>query len=98
MQENSLWIEKYRPRNFAKIKGQSHIVERMKAMVKAKNISHLLFAGPAGVGKTTLALTVAMELYGENYRQNILEMNASDTRGIDVIRNEVKNFAKTVSF
>ncbi len=98
MQENSLWIEKYRPRKFDEIKGQSHIVERMQAMVKAKNISHLLFAGPAGVGKTTLALTAAMELYGENYRQNILEMNASDTRGIDVIRNEVKNFAKTISF
>lgn len=97
MQENSLWIEKYRPKKFEDIKGQERIVERIKAMVENKNLSHLLLAGPPGIGKTTLIITAAMTLYGENYKQNILELNASDQRGIDVIRNEVKSFAKTVS-
>ena len=56
---------------------------------------HLLFAGPAGVGKTSLILVAAKELYGENWRANILELNASDERGIDIIRNQIKNFART---
>lgn len=98
MGENSLWIEKYRPKKFGEVRGHGPIIDRIKAMVEKKNISHLLLAGPPGSGKTSLALVAARELYGENYRGNILELNASDSRGIDVIRNEVKDFAKTVSF
>ncbi|MDD5178048.1 MAG: replication factor C small subunit [Candidatus Nanoarchaeia archaeon] len=91
-----LWTEKYRPKTFEDIKGQDRIVERIKAMVKDKNVPHLLFSGPAGVGKTSLALVVARELYkGENWRENLLELNASDERGIDVIRNTIKDFART---
>jgi replication factor C small subunit len=56
---------------------------------------HLLFAGPAGVGKTTLSLVIAKEMFGENWKQNFLELNASDERGIDVIRVKVKDFART---
>ena len=56
---------------------------------------HILFAGPAGVGKTSLILVAAKELYGDNWGANILELNASDERGIDIIRNQIKDFART---
>ena len=91
----AIWTEKYRPKTFEEVKGQKEIVERLKAFVKQKNIPHLLFAGPPGVGKTTLALVIARELFGDNWRDNILELNASDERGIDVIRGKVKDFART---
>ena len=94
-EEHTIWTEKYRPKDFADIRGQVDIIEKVQAMVKQKNLPHLLFAGPAGVGKTTLALVVARKLFGENWRQNVLELNASDERGIDVIRHKVKDFART---
>lgn len=97
-QSQSIWTEKYRPKTFPEFKGQEKIVERVKAMVKQKNISNFLFAGPAGVGKSTLALIIARELFGETYRQNFLELNASDERGIDVVRNTIKDFARTKAF
>src|SRR3990170_5928404 len=90
-----VWAEKYRPQKLSEVINQKHVVERVKAFVKEKNVPHLLFAGPAGTGKTTVALTLAHELYGKEWRQNVLELNASDTRGIDVIRGQVKNFART---
>jgi len=93
--ETSMWTEKYRPATFADIKGQEEIVKRVKAFVKAKNMPHLLFTGPAGVGKTTLSLVIARELFGETWKENFLELNASDERGIDVIRVKVKDFART---
>ncbi len=96
--ESLLWTEKYRPKKFKDIKGQKIIVERVKAMVEQKNINNLLFAGPAGVGKTSLILVAARELYGENWQENILDLNASDERGIDVVRSKVKDFARTKSF
>ena len=92
--ESSIWIEKYRPKTFAEVRGQKKVVERVKAFVEAKNIPHLMFAGPAGVGKTTLSLVIAKELFGEDWKQNTLELNASDERGIDVIRTKVKDFAR----
>ena len=93
--ESTIWTEKYRPGTFEEIKGQQEIVEKLKAFVETKNMPHLLFSGPAGVGKTTLALVVAKQLFGENWRQNVLELNASDERGIDVVRVKVKDFART---
>ena len=91
-----VWTEKYRPRRLDEIKGQDEIIKHLKAFVAQKNMPHLLFAGPPGVGKTTAALALARELYGEeNWRQNFLELNASDERGIDVIRQKVKDFART---
>lgn len=95
--ELSIWSEKYRPKKLSEIINQKHVIERAKAFVKEKNIPHLLFAGPAGTGKTTTALAIAHELYGKNWRQSALELNASDERGIDVIRGKVKDFARTVS-
>jgi len=90
-----IWTEKYRPRELNEIINQKHIVERLKAFVKEKNIPHMLFAGPAGCGKTAAAFTTAYELYGDRWRENILNLNASDERGIDVIRGKVKDFART---
>jgi replication factor C small subunit len=91
----AIWTEKYRPRAFDEVKGQDEIVKRVEAFVKKKNTPHLLFAGPAGVGKTTLALVIAKKLFGDKWRENFLELNASDERGIDVIRVKVKDFART---
>jgi len=93
--ESTIWTEKYRPKKFSEIKGQKEIVKRVEAFVKQKNMPHLLFSGPAGTGKTTLALVIAKKLFGENWRNNVLELNASDERGIDVVRNKVKDFART---
>ncbi len=93
--DSAIWTEKYRPSKFEEIKGQKDIVEKIKAFVVSKNLPHLLFSGPAGVGKTTLSLVIAKELFGENWRQNTLELNASDERGIDVVRVKVKDFART---
>ncbi|OYT42261.1 MAG: Replication factor C small subunit [Candidatus Aenigmarchaeota archaeon ex4484_224] len=93
--ELEIWAEKYRPKKFEEIINQEHVISRVKAFVEEKNIPHLLFAGPAGTGKTTTALVIARSLYGEHWRQNVLELNASDARGIDVIRGRVKDFART---
>jgi replication factor C small subunit len=92
---NDLWIEKYRPQTFSDMKGQKDIVKRIKSFVEQKNMPHMMFSGPAGVGKTTLSLIIARKLFGDNWRVNFLELNASDERGIDVIRNKVKDFART---
>jgi replication factor C small subunit len=93
--ESTIWTEKYRPSTFDEIKGQQEIVEKIKAFVESKNLPHLMFAGPAGIGKTTLSLVIAKQLFGETWRQNTLELNASDERGIDVVRVKVKDFART---
>lgn len=90
-----IWTEKYRPKSLDEVKGQDEIISRLKSFVKNKNMPHLLFSGPAGVGKTASSIAIARELYGENWRDNILELNASDERGIDVIRNKVKDFARS---
>jgi len=92
---STIWTEKYRPQKFSEVQGQKEIVPRVEAFVKSKNMPHLLFAGPAGIGKTSLSIVIAKELYGSSWRENFLELNASDERGIDVVRNQVKNFART---
>jgi replication factor C small subunit len=97
LEEEILWAEKYRPKSLDEIVNQKDIVERLKKFVKEKNMPHLLFAGPSGTGKTTAALALVHDLYGENYRQYFLELNASDERGIDVIRSKVKEFARIVA-
>jgi replication factor C small subunit len=93
--EQAIWTEKYRPRKFSEVRGQKDIVGRVKGFVEKGNMPHLLFSGPAGVGKTTLSLVIARELYGDEWRNNFLELNASDERGIDVVRVKVKDFART---
>lgn len=94
---SGIWTEKYRPNRFSELVGQDNSVKRVEALTNSMNLPHMLFAGPAGTGKSTLALIVVKELYNENWKENYLELNASDERGINVIREKVKNFARTKS-
>ncbi len=90
-----LWAEKYRPKSLKELVNQEEIVKRLMKFVEEKNMPHLLFAGPPGTGKTTTALALAHDLYGEDWRKYVLELNASDERGIAVIRTKVKEFARS---
>ncbi|MEI6796495.1 MAG: replication factor C small subunit [Methanomassiliicoccales archaeon] len=90
-----IWIEKYRPRKLDDVVGQKEVVERLKAYARTGNLPHLMFAGPAGTGKTTCALALARELYGESWRDNFMELNSSDENGIEVVRGKIKDFSRT---
>jgi replication factor C small subunit len=92
---NTIWIEKYRPVRLRDIAGQDEIIERLESYVRNGNLPHLLFTGSAGVGKTTAAVSLAREFFGESWHMNFRELNASDERGIDVVRNQIKQFART---
>ncbi|MCK5415276.1 MAG: replication factor C small subunit, partial [Thermoplasmata archaeon] len=89
-----VWIEKYRPKSLSEVVGQTEVVERLKAYVKSKSMPHLMFAGRAGTGKTTCALALVREFFGEGWKLNFQELNASDERGIDVVRTKIKDFAR----
>jgi len=95
MSEMQVWTEKYRPQKLDEVIDQKHVVERLKAWVKAGSIPNMIFAGRAGTGKTTIALCLAKELFGKYWRENFQETNASDERGIDIVRNKIKDFART---
>jgi replication factor C small subunit len=94
-ESHTIWIEKYRPQKLSDIVGQDEIVERLASYVRSGNLPHLLFTGSAGVGKTTAAVALAKEFFKDNWQRNFREMNASDERGIDVVRNQIKEFART---
>lgn len=93
-----IWLEKYRPKTLSEVVGQEDIVERLESYVKVGNLPHLLFAGPAGVGKTTCALALARDLFKEDWQQNYNELNSSDERGIDVVRQKIKDIARLAPF
>lgn len=89
-----IWTEKYRPVGLKEIVNQKHVIDRLKEFVKNKSVPHMLFAGPPGVGKTASAIALAKDLYGESWHQNFSELNASDDRGINVVRTRIKEFAR----
>lgn len=92
-----MWVEKYRPRKIEHIVNQKDIIKSLKNLIKKPDeLPHLLFAGPAGVGKTTTAICLSMELLGDDWRRNVLELNASDERGIKMVRDRVKEFAAVI--
>ncbi|MEM2974098.1 MAG: replication factor C small subunit [Candidatus Micrarchaeia archaeon] len=90
------WTEKYRPKSLKEVIGQKDIIQKLQAYAMAGNITNLIFAGPAGTGKTTCALALARDIYGDSWRNNILELNASDERGIEVVRGKIKDFARAI--
>jgi len=92
-----MWAEKYRPKTLKHMMNQTEIVERLNSFVKNRNVPHCIFAGPPGTGKTTAALCLARDLYGDGYREHLMELNASDERGINVVRETVKTFARIKS-
>jgi replication factor C small subunit len=92
---DEIWIEKYRPQTLEDIVGQEQIVERLQSYVARDDLPHLMFSGEAGVGKTTSSQAVARDLYGEDWQEHFLELNASDQRGIDVVRERIKSFARS---
>jgi replication factor C small subunit len=94
-EEALMWVEKYRPKSLDEVVGLRDIVESLKSfMKKPKTMPHLMLAGIPGTGKTTIALCIAHELYGQNWRSFTLELNASDERGIDTVRERVKDFSR----
>ena len=91
-----LWTEKYRPPTLSGIIGQESIIESLTRFVETKSVPHCLFTGPPVTSKTTAAMAMAKDLFGDTYERNFMELNASDERGIDVVRNQIKNFARTI--
>ncbi len=95
MTESSMWVEKYRPIRLSSIINQKEIIGSLSSLLKnPSELPHLLFSGSAGVGKTTTALCLAREILGETWREHTLELNASDERGINMVRERVKKFAR----
>lgn len=94
-QGREVWIEKYRPESLSEVAGHETIVGRLENYIEQNDLPHLLFAGPAGVGKTTCSVAIAKEIYDEQWQENFLELNASDERGIDVVRDRIKSFARS---
>jgi replication factor C small subunit len=94
-EESVMWVEKYRPKTLNEVVDLKDIVESLKAFMRnPKTMPHLLLAGIPGTGKTTVALCIARELFGQNWRTFTLELNASDERGIDTVRERVKDFSR----
>ena len=94
---NLPWIEKYRPKHIDDIIDNSYKTHTLKNLVKNDELPHLLLYGMPGCGKTTMAIAIARLLYGENFKSYILELNASDDRGIEIVRNVIPEYAKTKS-
>lgn len=92
--EEYVWTEKYRPDTLDEVKGNDVIINRMKEWVDDKSVPNILLAGPQGVGKTALTVAFAKDKYGDDWKQHFKQLNASDDRGIDVVREEIKSFAQ----
>ena len=94
MSATGMWVEKYRPKEISEIVGQTEIIGSLSALIKdPTDMPHLMFSGSAGVGKTTTALCITRQILGNNIEGNLLELNASDERGIGMVREKVKKFS-----
>ncbi|KAI0339595.1 P-loop containing nucleoside triphosphate hydrolase protein [Trametopsis cervina] len=93
--DNLPWVEKYRPVTLDDVVSHKDITTTIEKFIEKNRLPHLLFYGPPGTGKTSTILAVARRIYGQDFRKQILELNASDDRGIDVVREQIKNFAET---
>jgi replication factor C small subunit len=92
---NTMWVEKYRPLKISDLVNQKEIVGSIGSLLKnVTEMPHLLFSGSAGIGKTTLAMCISREILGDNWRNYTLELNASDERGINMVRERVKKFSR----
>ncbi len=89
-----MWVEKHRPKSVGDIRGQAAVVNRLEVYAESGTFPHMLFAGPPGTGKTTAALALTRDVFTDSFRENTLEMNASDERGLESIRTKVKQFAR----
>jgi len=95
MNNNKLWVEKYRPDSLDEVSAQSNVIQSLRSAIKTNNIPHLIFFGPSGCGKTSTIIALAKDLFGvENYSDRIIELNASDERGINIIRDKIKKYSK----
>ncbi|KAJ6228883.1 replication factor c subunit 2 [Anaeramoeba flamelloides] len=91
---NLPFVEKYRPRTLDKVVGNTQTIQRLEVISKEGNCPNLILSGPPGTGKTTSIMCLARALLGERVKDCVLELNASDKRGIDVVRNTIKMFSK----
>ena len=94
--EKTPWVDKYRPETLDDIVYQDEVIKMLKKTLKNGNLQHLLFYGPPGTGKTSTILAITMQLFGPKvFKERVIELNASDERGINVVRNKIVTFAKT---
>jgi len=99
MSSNVMWVEKYRPSKLSDIVDQEEIIKTLESLLKnPSEIPHLMFSGSAGVGKTTVSLCIARQILGDYFQDNLLELNASDERGINMVREKVKKFSNFAAF
>lgn len=91
---STIWAEKHRPDTLSEVKGNDEKVKLLQDWVDDDEVPNILFAGPSGTGKTASAVAFAKDKYGDEWQDHFLQLNASDDRGIDVVRNEVKDFAR----
>ena len=97
MQSSCFWAEKHKPNNLNEIRSQHTIIELLNKFIEHENIPHMIFYGMSGIGKTATIMAFAKNIYGANYKDNILEFTASNDRGIKSIRNKIKSISKEIT-